>query len=126
MERSVVAGNNFNIGQVKLNGVAYGTKPGPTAELGGLSFEADYADGEIAGYLGTPVPMKVDCGFILNADSDVEAVRNFRGILEFVLLDVPGKPIWSSSNAVIQVPPGMKPGDGLTCTFIGTAMKKTN
>lgn len=121
-----MAGKNFNIAQVKLNGVAYGTKPGASAELGGFESEADYADGKIAGFLDTPVPMKVDCAFVLNAESDVEAVRNFKGILEFVLLDVPGKPVYSSSDAKIKAPPGMKPGDGLSCSFLGTAMEKTN
>jgi hypothetical protein len=121
-----VAGNNFNIAQVKLNGVAYGTKPGASINLGGLNHEPDWADGKMEGFLATPTHCEITCSFQARSDTDFEAIRLFTGIAEFVMLDLPGKPTYSSADAKVAETISIQPGEGITVRIIGKPAEKTN
>lgn len=116
----------FNIAQVKLNGVAYGTKPGTASvRLGGVERSPDFADGDKLVKYETPVPCEITCTFIATSDTDFEAIRNFTGVAEFVLKDLPGTPTYSTSEAYIASPPELQPGNGVTVTIQGKPAEKT-
>lgn len=120
-----MAGNNFNIAQVKLNGVPYGTKPGASINLGGVNYEIDFADGKPSGFLGTPTQAEITCNFQVRSDTDIEAIRNFQGIAEFVMLDVAGKPTYSITDSRVAETISIQPGEGIAVRIIGTPAEKT-
>lgn len=121
-----MAAKGFNIAQVKLNGVAYGTKPGATARLGGVSLSPDFADGDQLVMYETPEPMEVSCSFIVTSDTDLEAIRNFKnGVCEFVLKDLSGTPTYSSADASVAESVQLSAGDGISVRIIGKPMEKT-
>ncbi len=120
-----MAGKHFNIPQILLNGVAHGTKSGATIDLGGVSNEADISDGKVEGYLGTPAPCVIECTFKIDSNTAFEEIRNFQGIAEFVMLDVPGKPRYASADAILADTVSLSGGDGIKVRIIGKPAEKT-
>lgn len=75
----------FNIAKVKLNGTDWGTRSGTIESFGGMSRESTSGSGKITGYVETPTACVINVTFLVNSETDTEAIRNFKGICEFEL-----------------------------------------
>lgn len=110
--------NVFNIPIVRLNGVDYNTKPGATLKLGGLKSDPRYASGKLSGFANEPEASEFNGSFEVMSDSDLEAVRNFRGLVEYVTdVDI----TYKASNAQLTETLELTPGDGAKFKIMGDA-----
>jgi Phage tail tube protein len=106
----------FNIPIVRLNGVDYNTKPGATLKFGGLKSEPRYASGRLSGFANEPEAAEFNGSFEVMTNSELEAVRHFRGLAEFVT-DV--GITYKSSNAQLTETLELTPGDGAKFKIMG-------
>lgn len=75
----------FGVSKVRLNGVDHGTKQGASLELGGETKTSQYASGKRSGSSGEPVGSKITLTVEVTAATDLEALRKFEGIAEYVM-----------------------------------------
>jgi hypothetical protein len=111
----------FNIPIVKLNQVDYRTLPNSTLKLGGMKGEPKYASGVLSGFAESPEAAEFDGGFEVMSDTDIEAIRNFKGQIDYVT-DV--GITYSSSNSQITESLELNPGDGVKVKIMGEASVK--
>ena len=111
----------FNIPIVKLKGVDYRTKPGATLKLGGMKATPQYASGTLSGFAEEPEASEFNGSFEIMSDTDVEAIRNHDGLIEY-LTDV--GITYASSNSRITETLELTPGDGAKFTIMGSAAVK--
>lgn len=112
-----MAAKVFGVSIVRLNGVDYRTKQGAQLELGGEKKTSQYASGKRTGSTREPMGSKITVKFEVMADTDVEAIRNFEGIAEYVT-DV--GTTYSCPNSECSEPPKLDDnGGGMDCTFEG-------
>ena len=94
--------------RVQLNGVDYQTKPGAVLDMGGEKKPSQFGDDVRTGASGEPVPSRITVQFLVYSDSDLDAIRNFEGIAEFI---TDTRNHLGANNCVIAEPPKLM-GDG--------------
>lgn len=109
--------------KVSLNDTDWGTMPGASAKLGGQKQDPVFASGVMAGFKATPVPFSLTCVFVWNSTTDIEAIRKHAGKCDFKT-DLPGGPVYSSGDSVVDEDSVEIGEDGVKCTVIGTAAVK--
>ena len=103
------------IHKVSLDGVDYGTKTA-TLEPGGFKKETQYASGKISGRSWDPMCSRVTVTFEMITDTDVEAIRNFSGRVEFEN-DIGH--MFAIANADVVEPPRIVPAGGVEVVIEG-------
>lgn len=74
----------IGIVRVTLDGVDYGTKQGATLELGGFTKTSSFASGRRTGSSQEPAASKLAATFEGLPDTDIEAIRNFAGQVDYL------------------------------------------
>ena len=95
--------------KIRLNGVDYGTKQGASLELGGETKTSQFASGQRSGSSSDPTASKITLTVEVRGDTDLEALRNFEGIAEFIM-DTGQE--YSAGNSEVMEPPKINDNGG--------------
>lgn len=71
----------FGVRKCYLDGVDWGTKPGGSYTPGGVKKTSQYASGKRTGSSSEPMGSRAEIIFEMVADTDVEALKRWEGIL---------------------------------------------
>ncbi len=99
----------FGVSKVRLNGVDYGTKQGATLELGGETKTSQFASGKRSGSSGEPTASKISFTVEVTAATDLEALRKFEGIAEYVM---DTGQVYSAPNSEVMTQPTLSDNGG--------------
>lgn len=107
----------FSVRTVALDGVDYRTKQGGSYSPGGVVRTSQYASGKRTGSSKEPRGSRTEVTFEMVADTDVEAIRNFKGKVT-VGTDI--GIVFDNPNCEIMEPPEITDnGGGIRCVFEG-------
>ncbi len=103
--------------KVLLNGVDYQTKPGAVLDMGGDVKSSQFGDGARTGFSTEPVPSSITVQFLVYNDTDMDAIKDFQGIAEYI---TDTRNHFGANNCVIASPPKiMDGGQGVEVTIEG-------
>ena len=107
----------FGVVKVQLNGVDYQTKPGATLEMGGVRKTSQFGNDVRTGASTEPVPSRITVQFLVYSESDIEAIRDFEGIAEYIT-DV-GQHFGANNCTIMEPPKLMDGGAGVEVVIEG-------
>ena len=110
--------------RVTLNGVDYQTKPGAVLEMGGVRRTQQFGNDKRTGASEEPVASRFTCEFLVYGETEIETIRDFKGIAEFIT-DT-GNHLAADNCSLAEPPKIMDAGQGMSVIIEGDPAFEVN